>query len=139
MKNFIVFVVTAIVIAFGASFNANAQYVYPKTEQNEQTMQQGQQSVPFINFMDTQEYKDAKRLRDKGMGEAFIGLGVELAGLTAMMLSDEDVPMVLGTIGVGGGAILCIVGCCRWVKGETRLRDLRLAYTMTGNSIVVTF
>jgi hypothetical protein len=139
MKKFLIFLVTTFITVLGTAFNTNAQYIYPKTEQNEQTLQQNQQSVPFINFMDTQEYKDAKRLRDKGMGEAFVGLGVELAGLTAMMLSDEDVPFVLGTIGVGSGAILCIVGCCRWVKGETRLRDLRLAYTMTGNSIVVTF
>ena len=141
MKKFIVFIVTAIVLMLTASVSVSAQYVYKIPTAKEMVVQQSDGQL--IPFTETTEYKDAKRLRDKGMGESFVGLGVELAGLTIMMLSDnfddEEVAMLMGGIGVGLGAIVSIVGSCRWIKGETRLRDLRLQYAMSGNGIVITF
>lgn len=143
MKKFIVFIITAIMLMATATITASAQYAYAYKIPTAREMVVQQSDGQLIPFTETKEYKEAKRLRDKGMGEAFVGLGVELASATIMMLSsnfdDEEVAMLIGGIGVGLGAVVCIVGSCRWAKGETRIRDLRLSYALSGNGIVVTF
>lgn len=156
MKKFIVFIITAIILAVGTSFTAKAQYVYPQ-----QTTEQGQvvQQKP-INILQLPEYKAAQDKERKGKTLTFVGLGMQVVGAGLMFVPTQTsytyedrygaafvtetnqvgvVCTLIGAASAIAGSVMEVVGICKWINGATTIRDIRIAYSLSNGGIVVAF
>jgi hypothetical protein len=134
-------------------FKANAQYI---TE----PLRPESSSVQKVNLFALPEYRLAQEKSNKGRTLFFVGLGAQVAG-TALMLvptskttTIEDnhsfytettlLPFGAGCFVIGGittltGTILEIIGAVKWINGTVAMRDLRIAYALNGNGVVLMF
>ena len=155
MKHFITILSTIILMAV-ASYTARAQYAY----QIPQTTEQGQVVQQPFNLTQLPEYQEAKQKENKGRTLFFVGLGTQVVGAGLMLVpvartdtyynygsttTHTEVSglgmscFFIGCASVIAGSTMEIIGLCKWMNGVATIRDLRIAYAVTGNGIVVTF
>jgi hypothetical protein len=156
MKQFIVFLITVIILTVATNFTANAQYAVNPPQANEQ----GQVIQQRINLFDIPEYRSAQERARKGQTLFWVGLGTQVvgAGLACVPIAKKEVyydyghtyqSQTISSIGVtcgiiGGvsaiaGSVMEIVGLCKWLNGRAIIRDYQIAYSLSNGGIVIAF
>jgi hypothetical protein len=156
MKN----VILALVIFLGVLLNctpANAQYAYNPPKKGQPTL------------LDNPVYKNAKWKVKSGKRLFYIGLGIQAAGATMMLLvpaiedgelgdvlleifpyhGNSDYPTRIcnlaqgftdfGALLAATGIVLETIGGIRWLNGSAKIKDLKFEYVMKGNGILIQF
>lgn len=155
MRNFIIFFFFVCVFLFFFGNTTNAQYIT-----NNPSTQVATEQPQRVNLFDIPEYQEAKQevkdgktlfflgLGCSAIGGALIGLSPSLAATntwyssSALMIEHDasaNIALIGGTAFAITGVILNVIGTCKWANGAATIRDIRIAYMISNNGLVVYF